>query len=130
MFPALPDTSSAQAPRRPRILAQIAVTVFTLLASCAALAQAVKYTVAIDAPRPLETLLEDNLDLLRWQGNPRLDLEQLQRLVKAAPEQARTLIATEGYYNPKISAGLDTSSATPVARIIVDAGAPGHSGRC
>lgn len=124
MFPALPDTSSAQAPRRPRILAQIAVTVFTLLASCAALAQAVKYTVAIDAPRPLETLLEDNLDLLRWQGNPRLDLEQLQRLVKAAPEQARTLIATEGYYNPKISAGLDTSSATPVARIIVDAGAP------
>ena len=59
----------------------------------------------------LDDLLEDNLDLVRWRGNPRLDLEQLQRLVKDAPEQARTLIATEGYYSPKVSAGLDTSGA-------------------
>ena len=124
MFLATPDVRPARVPQRARILAQIAVTVFTLLAGAAALAQAVKYTVAIEAPRPLRQLLEDNLDLLRWQGNPRLDLEQLLRLVKAAPDQARTLAATEGYYAPRISAGLDTSSATPVARVIVDPGVP------
>jgi translocation and assembly module TamA len=124
MFPAIPAQTPAQAPRRPRILAQIAVTVFTLLAGAAALAQGVQYRVAIDAPRPIEKLLEDNLDLLRWQGNPRLDLEQLQRLVKATPEQAKVLIATEGYYSPTVSAGLDTGGATPVARIIVEPGEP------
>ena len=124
MFPATPEDKLASAPRRARILAQIAVSVFTLLASAAAFAQAIRYTVAIEAPRPLEKLLKENLDLLRWQGNPRLDLEQLQRLVKAAPDQARTLIATEGYYSPRVSAGLDTSGATPVARVIVDPGPP------
>lgn len=84
----------------------------------------VDYTVRIDAPGDLEEMLEDNLDLVRWRGNARVDLEQLQRLVKEAPEQARTLIATEGYYSPKVSAGLDTSGARPVARVIVDPGQP------
>ncbi|HEY0063941.1 MAG TPA: autotransporter assembly complex family protein [Telluria sp.] len=124
MFSAIPDLNPARVPRRPRILAQIAATVFTLVASCTALAQGVNYRVAIEAPDPLDELLEDNLDLLRWQGNPRLDMDQLQRLVKAAPEQAKMLIATEGYYSPRVSAGLDTSGSAPVARIIVDPGQP------
>ena len=123
MFLARPTISAAQA-RRTRILAQIAVIVFALPATGIACAQAIDYSVQIDAPGRLDDLLEDNLDLVRWRGNPRLDLEQLQRLVKDAPEQARTLIATEGYYSPKVSAGLDTSSAVPVARVIVDPGPP------
>lgn len=86
--------------------------------------QAVNYSVRIDAPGKLDDLLEDNLDLLRWRGNPRVDLDQLQRLVKAVPEEAKTLIATEGYYSPKITAGLDTSGGNPVARIVVDPGQP------
>ncbi len=86
--------------------------------------QPINYTVRIDAPGKLDDLLEENLDLLRWRGNPRVDLEQLQRLVKAVPEEAKTLIATEGYYSPTITAGLDTSGGTPVARIVVDPGQP------
>ncbi|MFP5390326.1 MAG: autotransporter assembly complex protein TamA [Gammaproteobacteria bacterium] len=110
--------------RRARILAQIASSVCLALAAGGACAQGVTYNVRIDAPGALDDLLEDNLDLMRWRGNPRLDLEQLQRLVKAAPEQAKTLIATEGYYSPRISAGLDTSGTVPVARIVVDTGEP------
>ena len=123
MFLARPTISSVQAGRT-RILAQIAIIVFALPAAGNACAQAIDYTVQIDAPGRLDDLLEDNLDLVRWRGNPRLDLEQLQRLVKDAPEQARTLIATEGYYSPKVSAGLDTSTTVPVARVIVDPGEP------
>jgi len=84
----------------------------------------INYTVRIDAPGKLDDLLEENLDLLRWRGNPRVDLDQLQRLVKAVPEEAKTLIATEGYYSPRITAGLDTSGGTAVARIVVDPGQP------
>ena len=123
MFLARPTIRSVQAGRT-RILAQIAVIVFALPAAGSACAQAIDYTVQIDAPGRLDDLLEENLDLVRWRGNARLDLEQLQRLVKDAPEQARTLIATEGYYSPKVSAGLDTSTTVPVARVIVDPGEP------
>jgi translocation and assembly module TamA len=87
-------------------------------------AQGIDYQVRIDAPRQIENMLEENLDLMRWRGNPRVDMEQLQRLVKEAPAQAKTFIATEGYYSPKISAGLDTSGGRPVARVIVDPGQP------
>jgi len=124
MFSAIPDLNPARVLRRSRILAQIATTVFTLVAATAAQAQGVSYRVAIDAPSPLDDLLEQNLDLLRWRGNPRLDMDQLQRLVKAVPEQAGTLIATEGYYSPRVAATLDTSGAEAVARIVVDPGAP------
>src|SRR5437764_990189 len=82
----------------------------------------VHYDVRIDAPRALRDLLNDNLDLVRWRGNAKVDLEQLRRLVRVAPDQVKTLIATEGYYTPKVTATLDTSSATPVARVNVDPG--------
>jgi translocation and assembly module TamA len=124
MFLASPSHPSAMAQRQPRILAQIVLTVLALLLAAAAWAQGVNYTVQIDAPRELRKLLEENLDLVRWRGNPRLDLAQLQRLVKDAPEQVKTLVATEGYYSPTVSVGLDTSGTVPVARVIVDPGPP------
>jgi translocation and assembly module TamA len=124
MFPVRPDDSAAQAPRHPRILAQITLTVFALLAGGGALAQGVRYSVQVEAPEPLDELLENNLDLVRWRDNPRLDRDQLLRLVKSAPEQVRTLVATEGYYTPKVSAGLDERGAELVARVMVDPGPP------
>jgi translocation and assembly module TamA len=118
------EDRSAMAQWKPRILAQIVVTVYVLVTALAAHAEGLPYTVRIDAPRPLERLLENNLDLVRWRGNPRLDLEQLRRLVKLAPDQVRTLVATEGYYAPRVSAVLDTGVAPPVARVSVDPGQP------
>src|SRR5438093_3190812 len=59
-------------------------------------AAAADYEVRIDAPDTLKILLEKNLDIVRWRGNARIDAEQLQRLVQAAPEQIKTLVATEG----------------------------------
>ncbi|WP_296952117.1 autotransporter assembly complex family protein [uncultured Massilia sp.] len=151
MFPARPDPAKATTPAQSRILAQIVLGVNALCLAQVAGAQdqpqapatqatpdartaaplpmeapsrAVDYDVRIEAPRALRELLEENLDLMRWRGNPRLDMEQLQRLVRVAPEQVKTLIATEGYYSPQVSAGLDTSGAKPVARIIVEPGQP------
>lgn len=105
---------------RSRILAYIVLALAPLLAA----AQGLPYEVQVDAPRPLDAMLEKNLDLLRWRGNPRLDREQLGRLVRAAPEQVRTLVATEGYYSPSVRSTLDESGGRLVARITVDPGPP------
>ena len=135
MFFATPHPAAA-AYRQPRILAQIVLTVciapalgpVLMAVSSPAMAQeapapAISYTVKIDAPGSLETLLEDNLDLVRFKGNPKMTMDQLQRLVKVTPDQAKTLLETEGYYSPKITAGLDgQSSGNPVVRVIVEPG--------
>jgi translocation and assembly module TamA len=89
-----------------------------------AVAAAVRYAVRIDAPAPLDTLLEKNLDLVRFQGNPRIDREQLQRLVRAAPEQIKALVATAGFYTPQVSARLDGGAATPTVVVSVEPGEP------
>lgn len=124
MILADPDQSLAMARRRPRILAQIAVAVYALLIASVVLAQGANYSVDIDAPRPLEELLQNNLDIVRWRGDPRVDLRMLERLVRDTPEQVKSLVATEGYYSPRVSATLDTSGPRPVARIVVDPGPP------
>jgi translocation and assembly module TamA len=149
MFSARPDQSKAT-PARSRILAQIVLGVNALCLIPAAAqeqpalpegqagtetgaesqpaaplpmdapSRAVDYSVRIDSPRNLRELLEDNLDLLRWRGNPRLDIDQLQRLVRVAPEQAKTLIATEGYYTPTSHRHARYQRRKPVARIVVE----------
>lgn len=123
---------AAAASRQPRILAQIVLTVcigpalvpvFSPVMAQEAPAPAISYTVRIDASRQLEKLLEDNLDLVRFKGNPKMTMDQLQRLVKITPDQARTLLETEGYYTPKITAGLEEkNSGNPVVRVIVEPG--------
>jgi translocation and assembly module TamA len=112
------------AQRKLRILAQIVVAVYVLLHAGLGLAQGLDYRVRIEAPGPLKELLEQNLDLMRWRGHAGLDLSQLQHLAKVAPEQAKTLVATEGYYSPIISTGVESSGATPVVHVIVDPGPP------
>ncbi|MCG2585036.1 autotransporter assembly complex family protein [Massilia sp. TS11] len=87
-------------------------------------AQGLPYRVQVEAPRPLADLLEANLDLMRWRGNPRLDRDQLARLVRLAPEQVRTLVATEGYYAPEVSASVDIEAAEPLVTLRVQPGEP------
>lgn len=101
-----------------------------LVLGCAALllpllaaAQGWQYQVRINAPRELEALLEDNLDLVRFRGNPRMDRDQLQRMLRAAPEQIKTLVATAGYYTPAVNIRFD-ESGTPTVNVDVAPGDP------
>ena len=87
------------------------------------MAQGLDYRVQINAPGKLDTLLEQNLDLVRFRGNPRTDRDQLQRLVRAAPEQIRTLVATEGFYTPLVNVSMN-DAATPVVTVDVQPGQP------
>jgi translocation and assembly module TamA len=83
-----------------------------------------QYEVKVNAPGDLDELLEKNLDLERFRGNPRMDREQLQRLVRDTPEQAKNLLATAGYYTPVVTVRVDTTGAKPVVIVDVEPGQP------
>lgn len=94
-----------------------------LLLPLLAAAQGWHYQVHIKAPRELESLLEDNLDLVRYRTNARMDRDQLQRMLRAAPAQIKTLAATAGYYTPAVDIHLD-ESGTPTVTVEVQPGDP------
>jgi translocation and assembly module TamA len=96
-----------------------------MLSAAAHSAEGLKYEVRIDAPNEVRELLEHNLDLVRFRGSDRIDREQLQRLVRVAPEQIRTLVATDGYYSPAVSASYDREApGAPVVQLKVEPGEP------
>jgi translocation and assembly module TamA len=78
--------------------------VATAAASLCSAADTVRYRVTIAAPAPLAKLLESHLDLVRWSTRTDVSETQLRQLVASAPDQAGELLATEGYFSPRIEA--------------------------
>lgn len=69
------------------------------LTLCAAPAWAkVDYTVSVDAPSNLSSLLNDHLELVSARNDPDLDEFQLQAIIKETPGAAQALLETEGYF--------------------------------
>ena len=85
-----------------------------------------EYKLEVQAPAPLRALLLNYLDLARFQGAPAADginEAELERLLRAAPAQARGLLETEGYFNAEVSAARAGSEAgLPLLRVTVDPG--------
>src|SRR5688572_17271433 len=82
------------------------------------------YTVEIDAPARYAKLLRDNLEIVKWQDNPRMTIDQLQRLYRDAPREIQTLLATQGYFSAKVESSLARSDGKWIARFQVDPGEP------
>jgi len=78
----------------------------------------------VDAPRPLKALLSQHLDLARVNrqaAGETLSEAELERLVAQAPQQARDLLETEGYFNASVKAEA-TPGQPPRVRVTVDPG--------
>ncbi|WP_425557483.1 autotransporter assembly complex protein TamA, partial [Herbaspirillum seropedicae] len=67
---------------------------------CAAEPAIAAYQVDIEAPKPVQSLLKDFLDLSRYQDRDDISDEQLKFMMDTAGEQVRDLTATEGYFTP------------------------------
>lgn len=85
------------------------------------------YRLEVNAPGALDNLLTTYLDLARFQTTSDSDgitALELDRLVGAAPAQARSLLETEGYFNTEVKAvKLPAPDDTlPVVRITVTPG--------
>ena len=85
--------------------------------------QPIRFRVVIDAPRPLEKMLREGLDLVRWQRDERITMPVLERLVAEARKATAEALAAEGYFSPEIGSEIDTrTSREAVVRITVKPG--------
>lgn len=111
--------------RSPNATARTVLLALLLLyAASAAGNGAVKYRVQITAPSDLTSLLESNLDIVRWSTREEVSEDELRQLFKTAPRQVRDLLATEGYFSPTVESALDTGQETWVVRLTVWPGEP------
>lgn len=82
-----------------------------------------RYEIVVEAPRALRDLVAENLDLARFRTVPAeqgLTDEELARLVDQAPQQARALLRTEGYFNAQVQAALEPApSEGKLPRVVV-----------
>ena len=73
-------------------------------AASAAAGTGLAVVVQIEAPAPLDSLLQRNLDVVRLGrlGRGDVDESEWSRLIDATPTQVRDLLETEGYFDPLI----------------------------
>jgi translocation and assembly module TamA len=85
------------------------------------------YTLEVEGPEELAALLRQHLDLARFRELPEGDavsLAEIDRLVAAAPAQARALLETEGYFNATVTARRQGDDRLPQVHVAVLPGAP------
>lgn len=82
------------------------------------------YEINLQIATGQRDLLENNLDLFRWRGSDRMSELQLRRLVLRAPDQIRGLLATEGFFSPRIEARMAARDGTLHVDLEVDPGTP------
>lgn len=86
----------------------------------------VAYAIDVRAPKEVKGLLSNYLDLARFQmlqGDDRVNLADLNRLIQAAPAQARALLETEGYFNANVKARREgEQGGMPLVVVDVDVG--------
>lgn len=82
---------------------------------------ALSYSVRINAPSDVESLLRDHLELIERSSDPDMDPPLLEELVRGTPDEVKRLVETQGYFNAKVS----VREAAPKEYVVsVDAGEP------
>jgi translocation and assembly module TamA len=101
------------------LLASLAFLFLTGLLSASAHA----LEVEVDAPKELKPLLEQHLETARAaRAQDALTEEEFARLHQASLATARELLATEGYFSPRITASIQGAGAQQTVRYAVAAG--------
>jgi translocation and assembly module TamA len=68
------------------------------------------FTLTITAPDDIKPLLESHLELQRYRELTDLSDDELERLMTQAQQDARSLVATLGYFSPDIAISRQTSA--------------------
>ena len=104
-------------------LALVALCALLLVAPAVA-AETITFKVDIEAPANLAAVLRDNLDIVSWAGREDVNEEQFRQLVNTAPDQARRLLETEGYFSSKARTRIDREQPEWVVKLVIEPGEP------
>lgn len=117
------DSPTAKRPQRPILRFSL---FFRMLCICGLLCvlPAHALTVEIEAPDEIKTLLTQHLEAARAARLGEVVVEtELARLRERSLESARELLATEGYFSPRVESALTYDAAGPLMRFSVMPGA-------
>ncbi|HEY5863873.1 MAG TPA: hypothetical protein VIX61_12325, partial [Casimicrobiaceae bacterium] len=73
-------------------------------------ADAVRYSVVIDAPNDVVELLRQSVGLVRWQSFEGMTDDLVDRLAHDAVDEAREAVSTVGYFSPEVDVAVDRST--------------------
>ena len=83
----------------------------------------VHFRVVIDAPRPYRQMLEQGLDIVRWQRDERVTMPLLERLVAEARKVTAGAMAADGYFSADVTSRIETrADGERIVHIIVEPG--------
>ncbi len=104
----------------PRLAASLALVLALAFAPQAAADDAKSgYRVVIDAPSALRDALQASLDLVRWQSFEDVTRDLLERLMREALDQAKEILAAEGYFSPVVKVAIDDAARAADGRLTV-----------
>jgi translocation and assembly module TamA len=89
-----------------------------------ALAQQPAFDFVVRAPDAVRAVLEQHMELKRYQAVSDLDDAELARLIVLAEKDARELLATQGFFAPDVKITRETGPPRPKLVVTVDTGAP------
>lgn len=135
-----PYSAGTRLVRAPRRGARCVALVAIWLACCVHLPRAhgealspaadpatLRFRLVIEAPRAYRKMLEEGLDLARWQRDERVTLPLLERLVAEARKSAAEALAADGYFSARVQSQIEGSAADEVVvRLMVEPGARTH----
>lgn len=83
----------------------------------------VRFKVVIEAPREFRKMLEEGLDLARWQRDERVTMPLLERLVTEARRAAAEALAAHGYFSADVKSRIErVTEAQAVVHLEVETG--------
>ncbi len=87
-------------------------------------ADAVRYSVVIDAPNDVVELLRQSVGLVRWQSFEGMTDDLVDRLAHDAVDEAREAVSTVGYFSPEVDVAVDRSTKPITITLKVVLGVP------
>ncbi|MDX1376161.1 MAG: autotransporter assembly complex family protein [Burkholderiales bacterium] len=108
-----------------RRLLGAAVAALIALSIATARAAEPAYAVRLDVPDALRPLLEENLRIVR-RVKEGLDRRRFERLANRSEREIRELLATEGYFSPRVEFTIERGERQWTARYAIAPGAASH----
>lgn len=83
----------------------------------------VRFRVIVEAPRAYKKVLEEGLDLARWQRDERVTMALLERLVAEARKATAETLAADGYFSANVQSRIEAAPGESViVRVTVEPG--------